>query len=85
MAIKINKDFIIAGVFDKKKTYITSGYLDLRNTPIAQDVAVFARNTTKIEGEYDPMQHRINARNILDNVWLWIAIIGMIICCVLVA
>ena len=50
----------------------------------AQDVAVFARNTTKIEGTYDHMQHRINAKNTLDNVWLWVGIVGMLICCLVV-
>lgn len=29
----------------------------------AQDIASLARDTFVIEGEYDPMQHRINAKN----------------------
>jgi hypothetical protein len=29
----------------------------------AQDMAKLARDTVVIEGEYDPMQHRINAKN----------------------
>lgn len=46
----------------------------------AQDVAVFARNTTKIEGTYDLKKNSIDAKNTIDNVWVGIAIVGMLIC-----
>lgn len=35
----------------------------------AQDIAKLARDTVSIEGKYDQMQHRINAK---ENIGLWV-------------
>jgi hypothetical protein len=52
-----------------------------RKTFINQIKAKDVRKLSQpIEGTYDPMQHRINAKNTIDNVWVGIAIVGMLIC-----
>ena len=36
--------------------------------------------TQPIEGTYDLKKNSIDAKNTLDNVWVGIAIVGMLIC-----
>jgi hypothetical protein len=48
----------------------------------AQDIAKLPRNTVVIEGEYDPQQHRINAKNKITLCVMFLSACALLACMV---
>ena len=48
----------------------------------AQDIAKLPRNTVVIEGEYDPMKHKINAKNTITLCVMYLSACALLACMV---
>ena len=59
---------------------LKGGIMNQYQKPISDIKARDVRKLSQpIEGYYDPEQHRINAKHVLDNVWVWFCIVAMLI------